>query len=259
MSQSVSLLTAAELRRRTMLRRVLLATCVLALVVASTVTVTLLVVDSGHPRSAPAPPVQPSGQEGTADRAAREPAAGIWTMPPVSAGPLVLPQPTALERAVPVGFPHTTEGAISAGAHYAQAAVGLDVDRARTLGDVVGAPAYLDAAHDFAQGARSARETLGLTPGQPLAGVYLTFTPQAYRVTDATPDRVRLAILGRVDAAGPATHGQGRTSQVATSYTLVWVDGDWRIAGDGDPLPAAVPLPRSPGAYQEGWRDLALA
>lgn len=252
----MSLLTAAEQRRRTTLRRLLLAVGALVVVVASTVVVTLLLVDDGESRPVT---TAPDARENTDPSGPPEPDTGTWTMHPVSAGPLILPRPAGLEQAVPVGFPHTTEGAISAGAHYAQTAVGLDVDRARTLGDVVGAPAYLDAAHDFAQGARSARDTLGLAPSQDLAGAYLTFTPQAYRVTEATPDRVRLAILGRVDAAGPATHGQGRTSHVATSYTMVWVDGDWRIAGDGDPLPTAVPLPRSPRAYQEGWRDLAIA
>jgi hypothetical protein len=257
MSQPVSLLTAAEQHRRNTLRRLLLAIGALALVVASTVIVTLFIVEDEHPQSAPA--ASQEQQQHTDTSGLLQPGTGIWTMPPVSAGPLVLPQPTGLEKAVPVGFPHTTEGAISAAARYAQAAVGLDVDRARTLGDVVGAPAYLDASHDFTRGARSARDTLGLAPGEPVAGAYLTFTPQAYRVTDATPDRVRLAILGRVDAAGPATHGQGRTSTVATSYTLVWADGDWRIAGDGDALPAGVPMPRTPTAYQQGWRDLALA
>ncbi len=252
----MSLLTAAEQHRRTTLRRLMLAVAALAVVVASTVVVTLLVVDHAPPRSAAAPP--PDRMHGDT-RSTPEPATGIWTMPPVSAGPLILPRPTGTEQAVPVGFPHSTEGAISAAAHYAQAAVGLDIERARTLGAVAAAPSYLDASRDFARGAQSARATLGLTPGQPLAGAYLTFTAQAYRVSDATPDRVRLALLGRVDAGGPATHGQGRTSHVATSYTLVWAEGDWRIAGDGDPLSAAVPLPRSPRAYQEGWRDLALA
>ncbi|MGH3814404.1 MAG: hypothetical protein ACRDUV_18450, partial [Pseudonocardiaceae bacterium] len=86
----MSLLTTADQRRRTTLRRLLLAVGALMLVVAGTVTVTLLVVDGGQPESAPTPS---TGQASTASRAAPDPGAGIWTMPPVSAGPLVLPQP----------------------------------------------------------------------------------------------------------------------------------------------------------------------
>jgi hypothetical protein len=259
MSQPASLLTAAERHRRSILRRLLLAMGALALVVTATVIVTLHLANDGQQRAGPAPPQGLENLENTEANPAPEPEAGIWTVPPVSAGPLILPQPSNTEQGIPTGFPHSTEGAISAAAHYAEASVSLDVDRARVVGSVARAPSYLDASHDFAQGARSARAMLGLAPGQPLAGAYLTFTPQAYRLTDATPERVRLAILGRVEAAGPATHGQGRTSHVATSYTMVWVEGDWRIAGDGDPLPAEIPTPRSPRAYEEGWRDLAIA
>ena len=108
----MSLLTAAEQRRRTMMRRLLLAVGAMLLVV-TTVLVTLLVVDDAHPRSAPAAPT------GQAASRAREPGTGIWTMPPVSAGPLILPRPTDTAGGIPIGFPHSTEGAVSAAAHYA--------------------------------------------------------------------------------------------------------------------------------------------
>lgn len=253
----MSLLTTGEQHRRHLLRRLLLAAAVLALVVAASVTLTLLVYDE-DPEGATGP--QPGATAVPTTTPQKAPAdAGIWRLRPVSAGPLILPQPASSEQQIPTGFPHTTEGAISAAARYAQTALGLDPDTARVLGGVAGAPSYLEAARDFAQAAASARQSLGLRPGEPTAGAYLTFGAQAYRVSDAMPDRVRLAVLGRVEAAGPVTQGQGRSSYVATSYTLVWAEGDWRIAGDGDPAPSPVPKPRSPQAYQEGWRDLALA
>jgi hypothetical protein len=252
----MSLLTAAEQRRRATLRRLLLALGALVPVVAATVILTLLVVHDGQPPSAPA---TPPGSQCPGSGSAAEPEAGIWTIPPVSAGPLILPQPSNTTRGIPTGFAHSSEGAISAAAHYAEASVGLDVDRARALGDVAGAPAYIDAPHDFVRAVRSARTGLGLSRADgPPTGAYLTFEAQAYRVADATPVRVDVAVLGRVDGAGPATQGQGRGGPTATSYTLVWDDGDWRLAGAGTSLSGPPPAPRSPQAYDEGWRDLAM-
>jgi hypothetical protein len=250
----MSLLTAAEQRRRTTLRRLLLAVGALVVVVASTVVLTLLFVDAAPVSVTTAP----DARKNTDPSVPPEPGTGTWTMPPVSAGPLILPRPTGTRQGVPVEFPHSTEGAISAAAHYAEASVTLDVERARTLGEVAGAPAYLDAPRDFVQAVRSARLGLGLSPDGAAKGAYLTFEAQAYRITDATPVRVDVAVVGRVDGAGPATQGQGHGGVTATSYTLVWVDGDWHLAGDGTPLSGPAPAPRTPRAYAEGWRDLAM-
>jgi hypothetical protein len=251
----MTLLTAAERRRHNILRRLLVAVGALVLVVASTVTVTLLAVDDDRQRSAPA---TPQGRERKSTSSDPRPGTGIWTMPLISAGPLILPEPANTAQGIPVGFPHSTEGAISAAAHYAEASVGLDVDRARALGEVAGSPSYIDAPQDFAQAVRSARTGLGLPPYGALNGAYLTFEAQAYRVADATPVLVDVAVLGRVDGAGPATQGQGQGGPTATSYTLVWVDEDWHFAGDGTSLSGQPPAPRSPQAYNEGWRDLAM-
>jgi hypothetical protein len=186
-------------------------------------------------------------------------AAGIWTPPPVSAGPLLLPKPARTTRGVPVGYPHTTKGAISAAAHYTETAVGLDADRARSVGDVAGAPSYLDAAKDLSRSVVVARQNLGVPEDGPTRGAYLRLQARAYRVTDATPDRVVVSILGTAEGAGPTTGGQGRSSPSVASHTLVWVQGDWRIAGEGDPASSRVPEPGSTQAYEEGWRDLAIA
>jgi len=249
----MTLLTSAERRRHNIFRRLLVAVGAMVLVV--TATVTLLAVDDDQPPSAPA---TPQGRDRTSTSSQPQPETGIWTMPLVSAGPLILPQPTNTVQGIPVGFPHSTEGAISAAAHYAEASVGLDVDRARALGEVAAAPSYIDAPPDFVRAVRSARTGLGLPPDGVSNGAYLTFEAQAFRVADATPALVDVAVLGRVDGAGPATQGQGRGGPTATSYTLVWVDGDWHFAGDGTSLSGPPPPPRSPQSYDEGWRDLAM-
>jgi hypothetical protein len=262
MSQPVSLLTAAERHRRSILRRLLLAMGALALVVTATVIVTLHLANDGQQRAGPAPPQGLENLENTEANPAPEPEAGIWTVPPVSAGPLILPQPSNTEQGIPTGFPHSTQGAISAAAHYAEASVSLDEAKARALAEVAAAPSYIDAVDDFVRAVGAARRQLGMGPavgsGEGDGGAYLVFQAQAYRVSDATPERVVIAVLGRGEGAGPATSGQGRVVRSATSYTMVWVDDDWHIAAPGEPLPDAMPAPRSSRAYQEGWRDLVL-
>lgn len=261
--QPVSLLTAAEQRRRDTLRRLSLAAGALAVVVAATVMVTLLVANDGQQQRTGSAP--PQGMDTTDANSASEPGTGTWTTRPVSAGPLILPQPTNTERGIPTGFPHSTLGAISAAARYAEVSVSLDQTNARALAQVAAAPSYIDAVEDFVRAVGAARRRLGVADsaagraaGRVAGGAYLVFQAQAYRVSDASPDRVVIAVLGRGEGAGPATSGHGRVVHSATSYTMVWVEGDWHIAAEGEPLPESVPSPRSPRAYQQGWRDLAL-
>jgi len=252
----MSLVTAGEQHRRTTLRRLLLAVGALVVVLASTVVVTLLVVNDEQRRSAPTAPRDWPHTETMSQKGA---GTGTWTMPPVSAGPLILPSATETEQGIPAGFPHSTEGAISAAANYTEASVSLDETNARALAEVAAAPSYTDAVDDFVRAAAAARQQLGVGAGEGGdGGAYLVFQAQAYHVSDANPDRVVVAVLGRGEGAGPATVGQGRVVHSGTSYTMVWVDGDWHIAAPGEPLPDSVPAPRSPRAYQEGWRDLAL-
>jgi hypothetical protein len=151
-------------------------------------------------------------------------------------------------------------GAISAAARYAETAIGLDETRARTVGEVAGAPSYPAAADDLAYGVQVAVASLGLTPDVGAGGAYLTFQARGYRISAATQDRAVVQLLGFAEAAGPATAGQGRRAVTVTGYTLVWADGDWKIAGDTNlDEPEPLPAPGSVQAYQGGWRDLALA
>lgn len=251
----MSLLTAAEQRRRHAMRRMLIAVGAM-LAAAAGVAITLLVVGAGEPH----PPAgsEPASPPHEPPRAHAD--AGTWQLRPVSAGPLILPRPTGQQQGIPTGFPHTTEGAISAAAHYNEIIIGLDSQVAARVGEVAAAPSYLDAPRDMIQGVAVARRSLGLGTDPQAPGAYLQFRSEAYRVLDATPNRVVVAVLGHVDAAGPATGGQGRTAVSAAAYAMVWVEGDWRIAADADTRSLRpLPQPHSPQAYEKGWRDLALA
>ncbi len=184
---------------------------------------------------------------------------GIWDLRPVEDGPLILPMPDTVVDGVPVGYPHTTEGAISAAVRYTQAAITLDVAQARRVGDLAAASSYLDAGAEFALAVESSREGLGLAPRGPTDGAYLTYQARAYLVRDATPPRVEVWVLGIVDGAGPVTSGLSRTGPAVAQHLMVWLDGDWRLTDTGDTPDVEAPAPGSAAAYAEGWRDLAIA
>ncbi|HEX5878465.1 MAG TPA: hypothetical protein VF468_09110 [Actinomycetota bacterium] len=256
----MSMFTAADRQARVLRRRLLYAVVGVGLVVAAIViglTGLGVGVNRDRPADVPLDGVPPAASSSTGPAT---PSTGAWVVPPVSAGPLILPPPAGTARGVPVGFPHTVPGAISAAARYAETAVGLDETRARTVGEVAGAPSYPSAADDFAHGVRIASSTLGVQPGDAGIGAYLTFQARAYRVVDAGADRALIHVLGIADGAGPATSGQGRQAVSVAAYTMVWADGDWKIDGGTDlEEPQPLPAPGSAQAYERGWRDLAIA
>lgn len=253
-------------RRRAFGRLLLLGAVVVALVVAVGV-VAATVLGGDDPATTPG-----SGGGSTTTTASPEPtdtatettpdktpgSAGIWTAPPVSAGPLIAPPAAKTVRKIPVGYPHTTEGAISAAAHYAEATVTLQVDRARAVARAAAAPSYLQAVDDFTANAQTARRNLGIAATGPTRGAFLIYQSQGYLVRDAAPDRADVWILGIAEGAGPATGGQSQGGPSIARFRMVWVDGDWKFTDGGGKTPQA-PQPGSAEAYDEGWRDLALA
>jgi hypothetical protein len=254
----MNVFTAADHQARVLRRRLLYTVLGIVLVVAAVVIgLTGIGVDRDDPAAAPRDAVPPATSTSTGTAT---PQTGDWVVPPVPAGPLILPPPAGTVRGVPVGLPHTVPGAISAAARYAETAIGLDETRAEALGEVAGSPSYPAAAAEFVLGVRGARAGLGIPLGAPLAGAYLVFQARSYRVIEAGPDDAVVQVLGLVEAAGPATSGQGRTATLLVGYELAWVDEDWRLAQpataeEPDPLPS----PGSAQAYEGGWRDLALA
>lgn len=252
----MSLTTQVEAGRRAAVRRLAGAAVAGALAVGLFVAL-LGMLFAGH-RSPP--PATPTGRPAPVRPApsAVPSTAGIWTVPPVSAGPLLLPHPAVTTQGVALGYPHSTAGAISAAARYAEEAVGLDTSRAATVARLTAAPSYLTAAADLTAAVAAARQVLGLPLSGATGGAYLLLQAKGYRVADATPDRVVVAILGLAEGAGPATGGWGRTSATAATHTLVWASGDWRIAAAATPVTEPAPWPGTTQAYQQGWRDLAI-
>ncbi|UGQ09018.1 hypothetical protein LO772_18790 [Yinghuangia sp. ASG 101] len=72
--------------------------------------------------------------------------------------------------------------------------------------------------------------------------------PRGFRVLDQSLDRVRVDIVREPFEGGPSTH---------TEWTVVWVDGDWRLElpANGEPPPSA---PVNPGEPYVAWDPASL-
>jgi hypothetical protein len=157
----MSMFTTADHQARVVRRRLLYTGLGVVLVVAA-IVIGLTGIGVDHDRPTDPPPGADPSTVPTVTATPRP--GGVWAVPPVSAGPLILPRPTRVVRGVPVGFPRTVPGAISAAARYAESAIGLDEARARAVGEVAGAPSYGAAGDDFARAAGAARSRLGVPP-----------------------------------------------------------------------------------------------
>jgi len=103
---------------------------------------------------------------GTAPSAPPGPAAtaAAGTVQALPDGPLHLPAATGNIAGVPVGYPHTTSGAISAAYHYSQALAGtLNADRGAVIAHVVAdSPRWPKAPDEIAAIVMNTRRGLGL-------------------------------------------------------------------------------------------------
>lgn len=158
-----------------------------------------------------------------------------------SAPPAVSPQagspspgPTSKSVGVGVGFSRTREGAILASGSYQQAFADTAILRPNELRrriEVVATPSFAPTML-----AANERGTAQLARGQfgegVRAGVQSAYfgVPVSYRVLSYSPSRAVIqtwgfTLLGNVDAVEPTAYfGLARTA-------LVWMDGDWKIAG----------------------------
>jgi len=215
-----------------------------------------------NPPAASAPPVAPTG---TAPSAPPGPAAtaAAGTVQALPDGPLHLPAATGNIAGVPVGYPHTTSGAISAAYHYSQALGGtLNADRGAAIAHVVAdSPRWPKAPDEIAAIVTNTRRGLGL-PERAATGetAFITGTPQAYMLRSAaTLDEVDVLLLARIDSYSPPS-GNRATAQVVDT-PMHWTGSDWRLA-DPQPVSASDRTrltvdPNDPAALALGWRKVS--
>jgi len=218
-----------------------------------------------NPPAPGAPAVKPTGTAPSAPSAPSGPAATATpgTVQALPDGPLHLPAATGNIAGVPVGYPHTTSGAISAAYHYSQALAGtLNADRGAAIAHVVAdAPSWPKASDEIAAIVTNTRHGLGL-PERAATGetAFITGTPQAFMLrSPATLDEVDVLLLARIDSYSP-TSGNRATAQVVDT-PMHWNGSDWRLA-DPQPVSASDRThltvdPNDPAALALGWRKVS--
>jgi hypothetical protein len=173
--------------------------------------------------------------------------------------PLRLVRGSRVVDEVPLGYPHTTTGAVSAAAAFmTQIASTLDPDRAAAVFRLTADPSYGDAPQLGGQGVASERAQLGLPAAGPVpAGVSVVFDPAEYQIRDLSASRVTVLLLADYVITLP---GQGTQARVGVyPLGMHWSGGDWKIlaAEPGVDYSGLSALPGSAQAASGGWQELA--
>jgi hypothetical protein len=237
-----------EARRRTARNRLIgLATAVVALV---TGVVALLTAHSGSHTRTPAPA---SSTASTAP--SPSPTGGLGIVPTT-----VLPNPSRVIDGVPVGYPHTEMGAVSAAAHFLGVLDTFDPQAAQKQAQIMADPDYSEVfGVEVRNAGEQARKTAGLPPdGESDPGNNSTTQPRAFQDHQDTPDRVLVWLLSDSDIT---VNGVVAHSEAVSGAVMVWTQDDWKLSVVDDP-PATAPQSATPGTAQavsEGWRTLAYA
>ncbi|MES4904600.1 MULTISPECIES: hypothetical protein [unclassified Streptomyces] len=171
--------------------------------------------------------------------------------------PTVLPTPRDVEDGVPVGYPHTREGAVSALSHFYDVFDPLTPDAAEKQGRVIAVPREQDL---VGWGLRDSSERLRKSyqlsaDGESDDGTYYASTSRAYQTRGVSANRVTVWILSDVELS---IRGVPRTYTQVTGNVMIWTGGDWKLsevketAGE-EPAKAT---PDTPEAARAGWRTL---
>jgi hypothetical protein len=218
---------------------------VVVVLIAATVVITLAVSRGGGGKNQAAPPTPVPTQFGIPS-----------PQPAVSAtatqdGVMVLPPPGRIAaNGVPLGFPHTPEGAVSAMVRWLPLAVPDNEAREIDVLQTIGSQAYLQTEipsvqHDY--------------QGQTLPpGAWITFTPIGVKVVSASAGQVTVAILNSVQ--GGNSQGLQNALIATAADRMVWSGNDWRLDGVGD-VPASLKNPKVNDPVEiraDGWEEFQL-
>jgi hypothetical protein len=237
-------------RRRNRILAVVAATG-LIVVIAATVLLTRSLSGNGGersgPASAPAAPLAPSrfgipSPSVTATATATSPANEV----------LVLPAPTTYTgNSIPLGFPDTTAGAVSAMVRWAPLMAPDNEDRETDVLRTISTARYFAAFQPELH-----KEYVQLRPP---TNFWVTSTPHAYRIMSTGSGRIVFMLLLALQA-GDNT-GVLQSMHEADSFSLVWTGTDWRLDGLPDtPSGVSAPDPKNlPAVLAAGWREFQLA
>ncbi|GAA2836455.1 hypothetical protein ACFQ0M_48615 [Kitasatospora aburaviensis] len=240
------MLADTERRRRSAMRRLVVTGVVLAAAAVGTGAVLLW-----------GPGAGPTSTSTTAPAVAGSPAAA----PPASTGPStgVLPAPARVEQGIPVGYPHTPAGAVSAAAHYTEARDLLSPHLVAQQMRVMARHTAQDLGGLSGTGiadARDWRTRLGLDPdGGSDANSFIAVQVRGYQVEVANADQVDVWLLAvETPTVGGIAHGRG-TFVVAAP--VAWADGDWKLVDRQLQKAPESAEPDSSDAVSKGWIPVA--
>jgi hypothetical protein len=177
---------------------------------------------------------------------------------PALTGPIQIIQGSQLVNGVYLGFPHTTQGAVSAAEEFmAQIGSTFDPDRVSAVLRLTADPSYPSGPQDFAQGAISERKQLGLpATGQLPSGASVVLDPVEYQVRAVTANQVTVLLLGDDVLTLP---GQGTQTRVGVyPLRMHWTEDDWKIL-QPDAHASYSHLSAVPGTAQAagiGWQEM---
>ncbi|MEV8476179.1 hypothetical protein [Streptomyces sp. NPDC051173] len=204
----------------------------------------------------------PGGSSDDASKHDVSPSASAPAVAPTGGSntPTLLPKAKEVKEGVPVGYPHTLEGAISAAAHYTDANDLFTPEAAERQARVIAEPNYLGMIGSYARmSAQQVRKSRGLPEnGESDTANFYVNQARAYSVASAESDKVTVWLL--VDAT-ISVKGVSENANQVRGAIMVWADGDWKMSFDSlNDLPDSKPssaVPGSPQALAEGWRALA--
>ena len=163
-----------------------------------------------------------------------------------------------LVNGVYLGYPHTSQGAVSAAAEFMRD-IGstLDPDRSAAILRLTADPSYPQGPQQFAQGTTMNRNVLGLPGTGPVtAGMSVVLQPVEYQVKDATASQVEVLLLADYDVTLP---GQGTQAKVGIyPLGMHWAEGDWKILPPETTVDYSSLLtqPGTAQAAADGWQEL---
>jgi hypothetical protein len=217
-----------------------------AVLLITVITLVLTLAPGQHPKSSAAKPklAPPSASPPQPTEAALT-------------GPLQVIEGSQLINGVYLGYPHSTQGAVSAADEF-MADIGstLDPDGAAAVLRLTADPTWQQAPALAAQGTATDRQHLGLPPSGPLpAGVEVQLEPVEYQVLDLTPDQVTVLLLADYITTLP---GQGTQTSIGVyPLQMGWADSDWKIFPPSTVSYSSLAAePGSPQAASDGWQEL---
>ena len=178
---------------------------------------------------------------------------------PALAGPLPVILGRELVNGVDLGYPHSTQGAVSAAAEFmTQIGSTLDPNRASAILRLIADPSYPSGPQDFADGTISERRDLGLpASGEVPAGASVVLEPAEYQAWQNSASQVTVLLLADDVITLP---GQGTQTRIGVyPLRMHWAEDDWKILRP-DPAASYSFLSAEPGSAQataDGWKELS--